>query len=61
MDSFLFITEKRNGNIKARTVSIGSSQRTYDGYDKSYGLYPTVNTDSVFITGVKDAHDQRAV
>ena len=32
--SLLFITEKRNGDIKARKVADGSKQRTYDGYNK---------------------------
>ena len=27
----LFITEKRNGDIKARKVAVGSKQRTYNG------------------------------
>ena len=31
--SLLFITEKRNGDIKARKVADGSKQRTYDGYN----------------------------
>ena len=35
--SMLFITEKRNGDVKARKVAIGSKHRTYDGYDKSNG------------------------
>ena len=57
----LFITEKRNGDVKARNVEIVSKQRTYDGYDKSNGSSPTVNIDSVFLTGVRDAHERRAV
>ena len=61
LDSLLFITEKRNEDIKARKVAVGSKQRTYDGYDKSNGLLLTVNTDSVFLTGVIYAHERRAV
>ena len=53
--SLMFITEKRNGYIKARKVADGSKQRTYDGYDKSDGSSPTVATDSIFLTGVIDA------
>ena len=30
--SLMFITEKTNGDIKARKVADGSKQRTYDGY-----------------------------
>ena len=59
--SILFITEKRNGDVKARNVAIGSKKRTYDGYDNSNGSYPTVNTDSVSLTGVVNAHERRAV
>ena len=48
----MFITEKRNRDIKARKVADGSKQRTYDGYDKSDVLSLTVLTDSIFFTGV---------
>ena len=57
----MFITEKRNGDIKARKVADGSKQRTYYGYDKSDGSSPTVAKDSIFLTGVKDAKEQRAI
>ena len=56
----LFITEKRNGGMKEKKAAIGSKQRTYEGYDKRNGSSPTMNTDSVFLTGVLDAHEQRA-
>ena len=55
------MTEKRNGDIKARKVSDGSKQRTYDGYDKSDGSSPTVVTESIFMTGVVDAKERRNV
>ena len=42
-------------------MEIGSKHRTYDGYDKSNGSSPTMNTDSVFITVVVDVHGRRAV
>ena len=61
LDSLLFVTEKRNRDIKARKVAVGSKQRTYYRYDKSNGSSPTVNTDSAFLTGVIDAHEHRAV
>ena len=57
----LFIVRKRNRDIKARKVDVGNKQRTYDGYDKSNGSFPTVNTDSAFLVGVIDAHERRAV
>ena len=54
LESLLFITEKRNGNIKARQVRDGSKQRTYDVYDNSDGSLP------IFLTGVVDARERRA-
>ena len=59
--SLLFITEKRDDTIKARLVGDGSKQRTYDGYDKSKGSSPACATDSIFLTGVIDARERRAV
>ena len=59
--SLLFITEKRDDTIKARLVGDGSKQRTYDGYDKSKGSSPTCATDSIFLTGVIDARERRAI
>ena len=61
LESLIFMTEKRNGDIKARKVADGSKQRTYDGYNKSGGLLPTVVTESIFITGVVDAKEIRNV
>ena len=55
----LFITEKRDGRIKARKCAVGSKQRTYEGYEKSDGTAPTVTTDAVLITGVIEAHEKR--
>ena len=59
--SLIFITEKRNGDIKARKVSDGSKRRTYYGYDKSGGSLSTFLTDSIFLTGVVDAHEKQAI
>ena len=59
--SLMFITEKRNGDIKARKVADGSKQRNYDGYEKSDGSSPTVATDIIFLTGEIDAKEQRAI
>ena len=61
LPSLMFITEKRNGDIKARKVADDSKQRTYNGYDKSDGSFPTVSTDSIFLTGVVDAREKRAI
>ena len=59
--SLMFITKKRNGDIKARKVADGSKQRTYDVYDKADGSSPTVSIDSIFLTGVIDAYELRAI
>ena len=61
LSSLLFITEKRNGDIKARKVADDSKQRSYDGYGKSDGSSPTVVTVSIFLTGVVDAREGREV
>ena len=61
MASLLFVTEKRNGVIKEIKVAVGSNQITYDGYNKHNGSSPKVNTDSVFLTEVIDAHYHRNV
>ena len=59
--SLLFITENRNGDIKARKVPNGSKQPTYDGYEKADGSSPTVTTEIIFFTGVVEARGGRAV
>ena len=59
--SLMFLTEKRNGDIKAGKVADGSKQRTYDGYDKSDCSSPTVLTYSIFLTGMVDAHDKQSI
>ena len=38
-----------------------SKQRTYGGYDNLDGLSPTISTDSIFLTGVVDAHEKQAI
>ena len=59
--SLMLITEKINGYIKTGKVADSRKQCTYDGYDKLDGSLPTVSTDSIFITGVVDAHEMRAI
>ena len=61
LESLLFITEKHNGNIKARKLADGSNQRTYNRYEKSDVSSPNVTTDSIFLTGLIDAHEGGAV
>ena len=55
------ITEKHkdetgNRKIKGRMVSDGSKQRFYKRYEKSDGLSPTAQTDSVIMISVIDTH-----
>ena len=50
LNALLFLTEKRDGTIKARKCADGSKQRFNEGYVKSDGSAPTVSTDSVMIT-----------
>ena len=59
LESLLFITEKRNEDIKARTEANGSKQRMYNVYDKSGGSSPKVVTENIFIIGVLGAHEGR--
>ena len=49
------------GTTKARKVTDGNKQCTYDGYNKSDGSLPTVVTESIFMTGVVDAKERRHV
>ena len=57
----MFIVEKRNGVVKARTCAVGSKQRTFPGYVKSEWASPTVSTDGVIITSTIEAHEGRDV
>ena len=61
LESILFSTEKRNRDIKTRKVANGRKQRTYDGYEKSYGSSLTVTMESIFFTGVVDSREGLAV
>ena len=61
LKSLIFVTEKRNGDIKARKVANGSKQRIYDGCDKSDGVSPTVVTESIFMIRAIDAKERRHV
>ena len=56
----MFITEKKNGTVRARKVVDSSKQHTYDGYEKSDGSSTTVITESIFLIGVVDAQERRA-
>ena len=59
MESLIFLTEKKNGTIKAQTCANGSTQREYTGQDKAAS--PTALTESHLITAVIDAKQGRDV
>jgi hypothetical protein len=59
MESLIFVTEKRDGRMKGRFCANGSTQREY--IDRDEAASPTASTDSILITGVIDAKQQRDV
>jgi hypothetical protein len=59
MESLLFLIEKRNGRIKARTCANGSTQREY--INREDATSPTAATESILITGVIEAKQQRDI
>ena len=61
LSALMFIVEKRNGDIKARKVAVGSKQRTFPGYSKSEWASPTVSTDGVILTFTIEAYKEHDV
>ena len=59
LESLIFITEKRDGTIKARHCANGSTQRAY--MDREDVSSPTVSTDSTMLTSVIEAMEGRDV
>ena len=59
MESLIFLVEKRDGKVKARTCANGSTQRAY--IPKEEAASPTVATESIMLTGVIDAKQERDV
>ena len=59
LESLLFITEKRDGQIKSRKCAMGNKQRTYEGYDKSAGSSHMVTTKGIVLTRAIDAYERR--
>jgi hypothetical protein len=59
LTSLMFLTEKRSGEVKARTCANGSVQR--DHIAKEEATAPTVTTESIFIQGTIYAHECRDV
>jgi hypothetical protein len=59
MESLIFLTEKKDGRIKARTCANGSTQREYT--DREEATSPTAMTESHLIIAVIDAKQGRDV
>jgi hypothetical protein len=59
MESLLFLTEKRDGMIKAQTCTNGSTQHKYIPREEASS--PTASTEAILITGVLDAKQRRDV
>ncbi len=57
LESHIFLTEKRTGKIKGRTVAGGNKQQGY--IEKEDASSPTVATESVILTSVVDASENR--
>ena len=59
LESHIFMKMKKTGEIKGRTVAGGNKQRGY--IDKEESSSPTVATESVIITAMVDAEEEREV
>ena len=59
MESLIFLTEKRDGLVKARTCANGSTQQDY--IPREDAASPTASTDSILITGVIEAKQQHDI
>ena len=59
MRSLTFLTEKRDGTIKSRSVADGSVQRKW--MDREEKTSPTAQIESIFLTAVIDAKEGRDV
>jgi hypothetical protein len=59
MESLIFLNEKRDGTIKARTCANGSTQRSYISRDEATS--PTAASEAIITTGVIDAKQKRDV
>ena len=53
MESLIFLTEKKDGRIKARTCANGSIQHAY--IPKDDAVSPTTSTESILITSTIEA------
>ena len=57
LELHIFLTQKRTREIKGQTVAGGSKQREY--IDKEDASSPTIATESVILTSVVDAVEER--
>jgi hypothetical protein len=57
LESHIFMKQKRTGEIKGRTVAGGNKQRGYINKEESSS--PTVATESVLLTSIVDAIEER--
>jgi hypothetical protein len=56
MDSFIFLVEKRDGEVKAKACANGSTQREYINREDTAS--PTATTEATLLTGVIDAKEK---
>jgi hypothetical protein len=59
LESHMFVVKKRTGEYKARLVAGGNKQRDY--LSKEEASSPTVSTESVLLTAIIDAKENRDV
>ena len=59
MDSLIFLVEKRDGRVKARTRANGGAQRGY--INKEDSASPTALTEAIILTATVEAREQRDV
>ena len=59
LESLIFLVEKRDGTVKARTCANGSVQRAWMG--KEDASSPTVSLEAILLTAVIDAIEERHV
>jgi len=61
LNSLIFLTEKRNGDVKSRMCGDGSKQRHRPGYKKEDSASPTVSLEGVLLTAAIEAHELRHI
>ena len=59
MESLIFLVEKRDGIIKARTCANGSTQRIH--CDKEDSASPTASIESIMLTSLIEAAEGRDI